>query len=133
TRDWSVCTTWLVLRRKYFLIDVYRARLEFPQLRRQVFALAQEYQPNRILVEHAGIGLQLIQDLHANPFQACRLRKVSNQKATSSCEWKRSAHASRAAKYACPAKRRGLLIFCTKFWPSPTAAMTINVIPPLNF
>jgi hypothetical protein len=33
--DYSVCSTWLVQRPDYYLIDVYRGRLEFPQLKRR--------------------------------------------------------------------------------------------------
>ena len=67
TRDWSVCTTWLVVRRNYYLLHVWRDRLEFPQLKHKLVALAREYQPNRILVEQAGLGLPLIQEMRANP------------------------------------------------------------------
>jgi len=67
TGDYSVCTTWLKLDRKYYLIDVWRGRLEFPDLRRKVVDLALMHKPNRILIEQAGPGLPLIQDLKANP------------------------------------------------------------------
>jgi hypothetical protein len=60
TRDWSVCTTWLIIKRSYYLLDVWRGRLEFPQLRRKLIALARDHRPNRILVEKAGPGLHLI-------------------------------------------------------------------------
>jgi hypothetical protein len=43
--DWSVCTTWLMVKRSYYLLDVWRGRLEFPQLRRKLIALARECAP----------------------------------------------------------------------------------------
>ena len=67
TRDWSVCTTWLTIKRSYYLLDVWRGRLEFPQLRHKLISLAREHAPNRILIEQAGPGLHLIQELRANP------------------------------------------------------------------
>jgi predicted phage terminase large subunit-like protein len=67
TRDWSVCTTWMTVKRHYYLLDVWRGRLEFPQLRHKLITLAREYAPNRILIEQAGPGLHLIQELRANP------------------------------------------------------------------
>jgi predicted phage terminase large subunit-like protein len=67
TNDWSVCTTWLRAKRMYYLLDVWRGRLEFPQLKRKLIALAQEHRPRRILIEQAGPGLHLIQELRANP------------------------------------------------------------------
>jgi predicted phage terminase large subunit-like protein len=66
-RDWSVCTTWQLIKRDYYLLDVWRGRFEFPQLRRKLIALAIHHRPNRILIEKAGPGLQLIQELRANP------------------------------------------------------------------
>jgi predicted phage terminase large subunit-like protein len=67
TRDWSVCTTWMTVKRHYYLLDVWRGRLEFPQLRHKLITLAREYAPTRILIEQAGPGLYLIQELRANP------------------------------------------------------------------
>jgi predicted phage terminase large subunit-like protein len=67
TGDWSVCSTWMVKRRTYYLLDVWRGRLEFPALKRKLIELAREWAPNRILIERAGPGLHLIQELLANP------------------------------------------------------------------
>ena len=67
TGDWSVCTTWLRVKRNYYLLDVWRGRLEFPDLKRKLIALAREHAPNRILIEQAGPGLHLIQELRAHP------------------------------------------------------------------
>ena len=67
TNDWSVCTTWLAVKRQYHLLDVWRGRLEYPYLKQKLIALAGEHRPNRILIEQAGPGLHLIQDFIANP------------------------------------------------------------------
>jgi predicted phage terminase large subunit-like protein len=67
TGDWSVCTTWLVAQRDYYLVDVWRGRLEYPRLRRKLIALARKHAPNEILIEEAGPGLHLVQELRANP------------------------------------------------------------------
>jgi predicted phage terminase large subunit-like protein len=67
TGDWSVCTTWLMIKRSYRLLDVWRERLEFPDLKRKLIALAREHWTNHIIIEQAGPGLHLIQELKANP------------------------------------------------------------------
>jgi hypothetical protein len=67
TGDWSVCSTWLIIKRDYYLLHVWRGRLEFPDLKRKLVALAREHQPNRILIEQTGPGLHLIQEMKANP------------------------------------------------------------------
>jgi predicted phage terminase large subunit-like protein len=63
TRDYSVCLTFLKTRGAYYLVDVWRKRLEYPDLRRKVIALAGQHRANTILIEKAGPGLQLLQDL----------------------------------------------------------------------
>ena len=60
--DYSVCTTWLVRDEMAWLLNVYRARLEFPELRRKIVSLAAEWNPETVLIEEAGSGIQLIQD-----------------------------------------------------------------------
>jgi len=61
--DYSVCTTWLADRSCYLLIDVHRARLEYPDLKRCVVEQAARHQADSILIEDKGSGTQLIQDL----------------------------------------------------------------------
>jgi len=34
--DYSVCTTWIVDKNDFYLVDVFRARLPYPALRRKV-------------------------------------------------------------------------------------------------
>lgn len=69
TNDYSVCTTWLVRDGMAWLLNIYRARLEFPELRRKIIKLADEWKTKLVLIEEAGSGIQLIQDLkHGHSF-----------------------------------------------------------------
>jgi predicted phage terminase large subunit-like protein len=61
--DYSVCTTWHTNQNDIYLIDVYRGRLEDPVLRRKVIGLAEDHTPATILIEDAGPGMNLLQDL----------------------------------------------------------------------
>lgn len=63
--DYSVCTTWL--KRKYYLLDVFRDRLAYPDLRRKIAQLALEFGADTILIEKAGFGFSLLQDLRNDP------------------------------------------------------------------
>jgi phage terminase large subunit-like protein len=46
--DYSVCTTWGILDRKYFyLLNVYRRRRDFPGLKKAVKQQAALYYPTR--------------------------------------------------------------------------------------
>ena len=64
--DYSVCTTWLVNYLDAYLVHVFRDRLEYPALRRKVIALALEHKAETVLIEDAGPGMNLIQDLRAD-------------------------------------------------------------------
>jgi predicted phage terminase large subunit-like protein len=64
--DYSVCTTWLVRDSYAWLLEVYRARLEFPELRRRIESEANRVKASLILIEEAGSGIQMIQDLKQN-------------------------------------------------------------------
>lgn len=61
--DYSVCTTWGVKDRTAYLLDVFRKRMDYPELKRQVLRLANEWKPQRILIEDKASGIQLIQEL----------------------------------------------------------------------
>lgn len=61
--DYSVCTTWGVISKVCYLLDVYRGRLNFPDLKRKVRELAKSRKPHTILIEDKASGTQLIQDL----------------------------------------------------------------------
>jgi len=61
--DYSVCTTWAVEDGKYYLLDLYRGKIEFPDLVRQVKLEFDKYKPRIILIEDAASGQSLIQQL----------------------------------------------------------------------
>ena len=61
--DWSVCTTWMYHDGRFYLLDLVRAKLDYPGLRAEALRLAQKYRPWRILIEDTGVGTGLIADL----------------------------------------------------------------------
>jgi len=64
--DYSVCTTWGKLKERLYLLDVFRQRLDYPDLRRAVKQRSAMYSAKNILVEDKASGTQLIQDLQAD-------------------------------------------------------------------
>ena len=64
--DYSVCTTWGILKEHLYLLHVLRKRLDYPDLRRAVKQQADLYKSKNILVEDKASGTQLIQDLQAD-------------------------------------------------------------------
>jgi predicted phage terminase large subunit-like protein len=63
--DFSVCTTWGAANDCYYLLDVFRQRLNYPDLKRAVKELAELHNADIILIEDKASGTQLIQDLEA--------------------------------------------------------------------
>jgi len=60
--DYSVCQTWQVKGSHYYLLDVLRARLDFPNLKRSVIEQARQYRVHTILMEDTALGTPLIQE-----------------------------------------------------------------------
>jgi phage terminase large subunit-like protein len=62
--DWSVCTTWiLATHKRWYLVDVWRRRVDYPALKAAVQAFAKQWDSQRVLVGDAGAGTSLVQEL----------------------------------------------------------------------
>ena len=68
--DYSACTTWGVfylnedeMQPNVILLDAYKARLEFPELKQKAFNMYQEWTPDAFVVEAKASGLPLISEL----------------------------------------------------------------------
>ncbi|MEN2986715.1 phage terminase large subunit [Tistrella sp. BH-R2-4] len=61
--DPSVCLTVYEHDDGLHVADVWRARVEYPELRRQALALAERWRPTVVLIEDRASGQSLIQDL----------------------------------------------------------------------
>ncbi|MEQ9639618.1 MAG: phage terminase large subunit [Alphaproteobacteria bacterium] len=62
--DYSVCTTWGLLGTRIYLLDVFREQLNYPDLRRTVLRMRKEVAAELVIVEKAGSGVSLYQELH---------------------------------------------------------------------
>jgi predicted phage terminase large subunit-like protein len=76
--DYSVCTTWGVKDRKMYLLNVFRQRMEFPELKRRVRELADLWRASIVLIEDKSSGTQLIQELRADGFAAAQAAPADN-------------------------------------------------------
>jgi predicted phage terminase large subunit-like protein len=61
--DFSVGTTWGMWNGRFYLLDVYRKRAEFPELKLAVIRAHQKHEPNKVLIEDKASGTALIQEL----------------------------------------------------------------------
>ena len=61
--DYSVCVTIGKKGNQCYLLNVFRRRMEYPELKRAVLEQAKLYKPSTILIEDKSSGIQLIQEL----------------------------------------------------------------------
>lgn len=71
--DFSACTTWGVfdyphpetgvMTTNVILLDAFKARMDFPTLKKEVRAAHREWNPDTLLIENKGSGISLIQEL----------------------------------------------------------------------
>jgi predicted phage terminase large subunit-like protein len=79
--SYSVCTTWGVARdKRIFLLDVFRARVEYPDLKRKVVELAGRFHPAQVLIEDTAAGTQLVQELRLQGLHQITPVKVEGSK-----------------------------------------------------
>lgn len=64
--NYSVCTTWGIKDRKAYLLDVFRRKLSFPDLKRAVASQADLHEATVVLIEDRSSGSSLIQQLKAD-------------------------------------------------------------------
>ena len=84
--DYSVCSTWGIVNTqfgdKYYLIDIFRGRIDYPELKKKFIELQSKYNPYQILVEDKASGQSLIQDLKKDGNSRLHPVKVDSDKET---------------------------------------------------
>jgi predicted phage terminase large subunit-like protein len=68
--DFSVCTSWGIMGPALYLLDLRRARLDYPELKRAVRAEYLKWRPQVFLIEDKASGTQLIRELVAGGLHA---------------------------------------------------------------
>ena len=87
--DYSVCTTWGLINDKIDLLDVHRAQYHYPDLLRAARTLRKKWKPKLIVVEKAGVGIALgndlmrdgLRDIQALPAIGDKMQRLSLQSA----------------------------------------------------
>jgi predicted phage terminase large subunit-like protein len=63
TNDYSVCATWGQTHNGYYLIDMWRNKVEAPQLEQAARNLYEKHRPSAVVIEDKSSGSSLIQSL----------------------------------------------------------------------
>jgi predicted phage terminase large subunit-like protein len=67
--DYSVFTVWLCRDGFFYLLDVWRKQVEFPELKRAYESICLKWLPNEVLIEDKASGQQLIQEYRSKPIE----------------------------------------------------------------
>lgn len=78
--DYSVCLTVGVADNGFYILDRYKGKAEFPELKRIACQLADHYRPNKIYIEDKASGQSLIQELKKGTRLPIFPVKVENDK-----------------------------------------------------
>jgi len=82
--DYSVGTTWGLKKTQfgddYYLLNMFRGKLEYPQLKTKILELNNQYQPSEILIEDKASGQSILQDLKQSGLGKLKPIKVDKDK-----------------------------------------------------
>lgn len=84
--DWSVCTTWLRRGGIYYLLDVFRDRVDYPTLRTRALALGRKHSPRMILIEECGVGAALVTELRRKGMNVRPVKPNTSKEARASVQ-----------------------------------------------
>ena len=79
--DWSVGTKWLYKRGHYYLLEVIRDKLNYPDLKARMIAASHDHKPWFILIEDTGFGTGLIADLLAEGLDVFDVKAIQSKDA----------------------------------------------------
>lgn len=84
--DWSVGTTWLYKDGHYYLLDVVREKLNYPDLKAKMLETAKQYDPSVVLIEDTGVGTGLIAELKAEGLDIVEVAATQSKEARAHIE-----------------------------------------------
>jgi hypothetical protein len=120
----SVATVWLARGDHSYLLDLWRERVDYPELRRAVSRLREKYAGAALLVEDKGSGTSLIQDLRAENRAVIRINPEGDKLTRAAKTWGNS----RPARYSSPRLRLGSQGSRPSYSVFPMSGMTIRSI-----
>ncbi len=80
--DYSVCTTWGFRENAWYLLDVWRGQLDYPDLKTRTLALVDRWDPDRVLIEDAATGKPLFDELFWDDRRRYQLIRPDKDKET---------------------------------------------------
>jgi len=77
--DYSAMTLWGIKEGKIYLIDIWRGKVEFPDLKKKYMEISDKWNPNYRVVEDKGSGQSLIQEFANTKYAATPYRPLKDK------------------------------------------------------
>lgn len=78
--DYSACETWAIVKGGYYLLNAWRAKLDYPKLKVAFKQMNQQFSPRYILIEDAASGQDLILEMRQDTALPIVAIQVSHDK-----------------------------------------------------
>ena len=78
--DYSVCTTWGLKDDGFYLLNMFRSKMDYPTLEQKCLELANLYYPNQILIEDKASGQSLVQSMKRRTRLPVKAVKIDRDK-----------------------------------------------------
>jgi predicted phage terminase large subunit-like protein len=87
--DYSACTIWLQRDKDHYLLETWRKKVLYPDLKQQILSLLNRYPGARLMVEDQGSGSVLIQELvnKGYPVIPCRSQNSKEVRASAATDY----------------------------------------------
>jgi len=72
--DYSACTTWGCREGEWYLLDVFRQKMNYGDLKRRVIHMARQWAADRVIIESAASGIMLLRELRQERAVVGKLR-----------------------------------------------------------
>lgn len=83
--DYSVCVTAKIFNEIIYIVDIYRCKLEFPNLLDEIKRRKNRYSADEIIIEEAGIGIGLIQELDSDGINVIPFKPKESKPERAAC------------------------------------------------
>lgn len=77
--SYSVLTRWAIYQGRYYLLEVWRCRVDMPTLKKKIREFASLHHPDIILIEHVSANLPLYQELRAANLRVRLIRPLGDK------------------------------------------------------
>ena len=78
--DFSCCVTLGMSSNRYYVLDIFKQKVEYPELKRMVLTLASKWNPSVIVIEDKASGQSLIQELRTQTRVAIHAFQIDKDK-----------------------------------------------------